>query len=77
MGALAEQAHSTTFEEGHFRVKDAMLSKKQMQPDVIPPMTIAAKKDKTLQIAAKYARCRQIKMLRNEKYLQILTSHFY
>lgn len=37
-------AHSTTFEGRHFRVKDAMLSKKQMQPDVILPVTIAAKR---------------------------------
>lgn len=41
---LRSGAHSTTFEGRHFRVKDAMLSKKQMQPDVIPPVTIAAKR---------------------------------
>jgi alkanesulfonate monooxygenase SsuD/methylene tetrahydromethanopterin reductase-like flavin-dependent oxidoreductase (luciferase family) len=45
---------STTFEGRHFKVKDAALLKKQTQFDAIPK-TIAAKKDRTMRIAAKYA----------------------
>lgn len=45
-----------------------MLSKKQMQPDVIPPMTIAAKKDKTLQIAAKCAHIWESSYLTPEQF---------
>jgi alkanesulfonate monooxygenase SsuD/methylene tetrahydromethanopterin reductase-like flavin-dependent oxidoreductase (luciferase family) len=45
---------SVTFEGRHFRVKDATLMKNQKQIDAIP-ITVAAKKDRTMGIAAKYA----------------------
>ena len=58
---------STTFEGRHFKVKDAALLKKQTQFDAIPK-TIAAKKDRTMRIAAKYAHLWECSYLTPEQF---------
>jgi alkanesulfonate monooxygenase SsuD/methylene tetrahydromethanopterin reductase-like flavin-dependent oxidoreductase (luciferase family) len=58
---------STTFEGRHFRVKDAALLKKQTQLDIIP-ITIAAKKDRTMGIAAKYTHVWECSYLTPEQF---------
>ena len=65
---LWSDGYPITFEGRQFRVKDAILSKKQRQPDAIPPVTIAAKKDKTMQIAAKYAHIWECSYLTPEQF---------
>jgi alkanesulfonate monooxygenase SsuD/methylene tetrahydromethanopterin reductase-like flavin-dependent oxidoreductase (luciferase family) len=47
---------SIKFEGRHFKVKDAALLKNQTKTQNVDiPITIAAKQDKTMQIAARYA----------------------
>jgi alkanesulfonate monooxygenase SsuD/methylene tetrahydromethanopterin reductase-like flavin-dependent oxidoreductase (luciferase family) len=65
---LWSDGHPITFEGRQFRVKDATLSKKQRQPDVIPPVTIAANRVKTMQIAAKYAHIWECSYLTPEQF---------
>jgi alkanesulfonate monooxygenase SsuD/methylene tetrahydromethanopterin reductase-like flavin-dependent oxidoreductase (luciferase family) len=65
---LWSNEYPITFEGRQFRVKDAILSKKQRKPEDIPPVTIAAKKDKTMQIAAKYAHIWECSYLTPEQF---------
>lgn len=58
---------STTSQGRYFKVKDAALLKKQTQLDVIP-ITIAAKKDRTMRIAAKYAHTWECSYLTPEQF---------
>lgn len=58
---------STTSEGRHFKVRDAVLFKKQTQFDVIP-ITIAAKKNRTMSIAAKYAHVWECSYLTPEQF---------
>jgi alkanesulfonate monooxygenase SsuD/methylene tetrahydromethanopterin reductase-like flavin-dependent oxidoreductase (luciferase family) len=59
--------HSTTFEGRHFKVKDAALLKKQTEHNSIP-ITIAAKKDRTIRIAARYAHVWECSYLTPEQF---------
>lgn len=63
---------STTFEGRHFKVKDAALLKNQTktQNDAFP-ITIAAKQDKTMQIAAKYAQGWESSYLTPEQFVSL------
>jgi alkanesulfonate monooxygenase SsuD/methylene tetrahydromethanopterin reductase-like flavin-dependent oxidoreductase (luciferase family) len=58
---------STTFEGRHFKVNDAALLKRQTQVDAIP-ITIAAKKDRTMRIAAEYAHVWECSYLTPEQF---------
>jgi alkanesulfonate monooxygenase SsuD/methylene tetrahydromethanopterin reductase-like flavin-dependent oxidoreductase (luciferase family) len=58
---------STTFEGRHFKVKDARLMRKQIQHNSIP-ITIAAKKDKTMKIASRYAHIWECSYLTPEQF---------
>jgi alkanesulfonate monooxygenase SsuD/methylene tetrahydromethanopterin reductase-like flavin-dependent oxidoreductase (luciferase family) len=60
--------HSTTFEGRHFKVKDAALLKKQTEHNSIP-ITIAAKEDRTIRIAARYAHVWECSYLTPEQFI--------
>ena len=58
---------SSTFEGNHFKVKDARLTKRTQQHNTIP-ITVAAKKDNTMRIAAKYAHVWECSFLTPEQF---------
>ena len=58
---------SSTFEGNHFKVKDARLTKYTQQHNTIP-ITVAAKKDNTMRIAAKYAHVWECSYLTPEQF---------
>ena len=58
---------SSTFEGNHFKVKDARLTKHTQQHNTIP-ITVAAKKDNTMRIAAKYAHVWECSYLTPEQF---------
>jgi alkanesulfonate monooxygenase SsuD/methylene tetrahydromethanopterin reductase-like flavin-dependent oxidoreductase (luciferase family) len=59
----------TTFEGRYFKVKHASLLKKQIQSDNAIPITIAAKKGRTMGIAAKYAHVWECSYLTPEQFI--------
>jgi alkanesulfonate monooxygenase SsuD/methylene tetrahydromethanopterin reductase-like flavin-dependent oxidoreductase (luciferase family) len=58
---------SSTFEGNHFKIKDARLTKYTQQHSTIP-ITVAAKKDNTMRIAAKYAHVWECSYLSPEQF---------
>jgi alkanesulfonate monooxygenase SsuD/methylene tetrahydromethanopterin reductase-like flavin-dependent oxidoreductase (luciferase family) len=63
---------STTFEGKHFKVKDAALLKKQTQIQSVDiPLTVAAKQDRTMTIAARYADIWESSYLTPEQFISL------
>lgn len=63
---------STSFEGRHFKVKDATFLKKQTQAEGVNiPLTVAAKQDKTMRIAARYADIWECSHLTPEQFITL------
>jgi alkanesulfonate monooxygenase SsuD/methylene tetrahydromethanopterin reductase-like flavin-dependent oxidoreductase (luciferase family) len=62
----------TTFEGRHFKVKDATFLRKQTQTQSVDiPLTVAAKQDKTMTIAARYADIWECSYLTPEQFITL------
>ena len=62
----------TTFEGRHFKVKDATFLRKQTQAQSVDiPLTVAAKQDKTMTIAARYADIWECSYLTPEQFITL------
>ena len=62
----------TTFEGRHFKVKDAAFLRKQTQTQSVDiPLTVAAKQDKTMTIAARYADIWECSYLTPEQFITL------
>jgi alkanesulfonate monooxygenase SsuD/methylene tetrahydromethanopterin reductase-like flavin-dependent oxidoreductase (luciferase family) len=63
---------STSFEGRHFKVKDATFLRKQTQAEGVDiPLTVAAKQDKTMRIAARYADIWECSYLTPEQFITL------
>ena len=63
---------STSFEGRHFKVKDATFLRKQTQTEGVDiPLTVAAKQDKTMRIAAMYADIWECSYLTPEQFITL------
>ena len=63
---------STSFEGRHFKVKDATFLRKQTQAEGVNiPLTVAAKQDKTMRIAARYADIWECSYLTPEQFITL------
>jgi len=63
---------STSFEGRHFKVKDATFLRKQTQAEGVKiPLTVAAKQDKTMRIAARYADIWECSYLTPEQFITL------
>jgi len=63
---------STSFEGRHFKVKDVTFLRKQTQAEGVNiPLTVAAKQDKTMRIAARYADIWECSYLTPEQFITL------
>jgi alkanesulfonate monooxygenase SsuD/methylene tetrahydromethanopterin reductase-like flavin-dependent oxidoreductase (luciferase family) len=64
--------HTTTFEGRYFKVRDATLLRKQTQTQSVDiPLTVAAKQDKTMTTAARYADIWECSYLTPEQFITL------